>query len=189
MTRIYKLTPEQAKEALVLFNQGITKQDPLARAIGVSKQSVANWLKSQRIGVRAPLSLYKQAAYALREREYISLKEAYYRLRKEPEWFGKRIAYDKRTDAGKSLRNEVHLPMYKRYCVFKRSSLYTMEGYRWKEARDNVRSTARKQLPEDRIEVDLLHMYEDNFTKKYALYCYEDEESYDEQFGEGIWYH
>jgi len=62
MARIYKLTPEQAKEALVLFNQGIVKQDPLARAIGVSKQSVANWLKSQGIGVRAPLRDYPQVA-------------------------------------------------------------------------------------------------------------------------------
>lgn len=102
-------------------------------------------------------------------------------LRKLPQWKDKAIAYDK--------RKNVHLEMYKKWCVFKRSTLDTPEGTDWSDAKKAVRDRMRRNEPENPIEIDILRDTEKKYEDKYAIRCYDDPDEYAEQRDEGMWYH
>lgn len=152
----------------------------LANRVKVAKIIKKVQHKAVARGQRKPTDYQSLTTY-VRKRTGASPSEVSRYLRNLPQWRDKAIAYDK--------RKNVHLKMYDRYCVFKRSTLNTPEGRAFTHAREAVRSRFRMGNPENPIEIDRLRNNSDIYANKYSLYCYDDPELYNKQREEGVWYH
>ena len=103
MKRTYKLTEKQKKAALRYYKKGITTQGKLARKLKVSKQKVASFLKTKKIGKRAKQPFWRDVKSTMEMKE-VSRAKAIKEVKYSPKWFKKRQA---RLSGIKKARDEI----------------------------------------------------------------------------------
>jgi hypothetical protein len=157
----------------------ITLKKVLSNRVKVAKIIKDFQSKAIARGERKPTDYQSLTSYVRKLTGASPAKVSRY-LRNLPQWRDKAIAYDK--------RKNVHLEMYKKWCVFKRSTLNTPEGIRWSHAKAATRRY-KSDRPENPIEIDRLRNAEKAYEDKYAIRCYDDPDEYAEQREEGMWYH
>jgi hypothetical protein len=88
--RTYELTEEQKRAASKWYEKGYTTHGKLSKKLGVSRQKVSNWLKSKKLGQRAPSKFWSDVRSY--QRMYgTSWKTSTVQVKYTPYWGGKRL--------------------------------------------------------------------------------------------------
>lgn len=120
--RIYKtLTTRQIRMVKNRVKKGWT-QDKIAREIKVSRQRVATYLKTAKLGKR---SKFREDIETFRRAEKVGYKEAFKRVKYQPYWFEKRQARLKGKEKARDAMREKHISV--RYKDVAREDAFPVE--------------------------------------------------------------